>query len=134
VLSDKDLGWLAGIVDGEGCIVVNLQENSRLVRVCITNTDTGILSEVERILDLIGIYKTKRMKQKEYANRKQCYTVEVNRQADATHLLKIIKPYMKSSDKINKAEQLIDYVDNYIRVDGKKSNRRKLGDLVDALI
>lgn len=62
-----DLGWLAGIVDGEGSITMLVSERPAKsgrkqslriqVRVIIGNADAGIISKVVRILDDLGIGK-----------------------------------------------------------------------------
>ncbi len=131
MLTLNELGWLAGIIDGEGCIMVKPRHNTRLVRVIITNTDVGIISEVERLIGLMDI-RCAKIKRPLVPNRKQAFTIEVYRQAEATHLLRTVKEYIKSTDKLLKTQQLIDYVENYVRIDGKKSNRRKLQELLDA--
>lgn len=122
----KDKAWLAGIIDGEGCIMLSnppsYGSGIHACRVNVVNTDEGILSEVERILNGWVVPHTKRMKTNHNPNRKQCYCIEVNRKLATRKLLKIILPYLKS-EKQNKAIKAIEHINsNLRRKNGDRNN------------
>jgi len=123
---EKDLSWLAGILDGEGCIVLHYPPKSGYhhCRVGFTNTDRGILGEIERILGYLGIFYTKVIVSK--PSYKLCYHIEVQRQMEAIYLAKLLFPYLKSDSKKSKIMELALYIEaTKIRKDGKASNRKK---------
>src|SRR3990167_2573570 len=62
IMINKDtkitLGWLAGIIDGEGCIgLYNIRPKSPIIRpmICIVNTNEKLINEVKSILDFYSI-------------------------------------------------------------------------------
>lgn len=50
-LTDTQLAYTAGIVDGEGCISVHRQKRSHTIRVHVTNTNADLIA---RLLDWFG--------------------------------------------------------------------------------
>lgn len=58
-LDEADLAWLAGIVDGEGCISLNVAVRWDTVilqpRISVTNTNQQLIEEVARIARLAGL-------------------------------------------------------------------------------
>ena len=99
-LRKSDKAWLAGIVDGEGCLVFNNQGSGyHLIRVCITNSDEGILDEVKRILKEWKVTYSVITQKKQSEANKQCYVVEISRQLEAGWLLKQLLPYLKSAKR-----------------------------------
>ena len=116
------IGWLAGIVDGEGCVShYNVKRRSYyssirnktyerklspMYAVVIVNTDLGIVNEVENVLKELDIFyatniKTSSTKFREgsFAPSKDCYQVSVRRRLDVEKLLKIIEPYLYGKKK-----------------------------------
>jgi len=96
-ITRNDIAWLAGIIDGEGC--VGQYQNGRhpylQARIDIANTDFGILNEVRRILDgwfIVYSYK----KSPSYSNRKQCYYIRILRKMEVRFVLEKCLPYLKS--------------------------------------
>jgi intein-encoded DNA endonuclease-like protein len=55
MVSEQDIGWLAGFFDGEGCITVGGSASHRQVRLQITNTDKALLEKAQSILDALEI-------------------------------------------------------------------------------
>lgn len=123
LVKNTDVAWLAGIIDGEGCIMVRLQRKNgtHLCRVQVTNTDDGILCEVKRILDEWLVFYTVCLQS---TKNKPCYRIEVNRQREAKFVLEKVMRYLKS-DKKSKAEMFINFVDNHTRKDGRSLNVRR---------
>lgn len=127
-IKDSEIGWLAGILDGEGCIMLTLPPslNRHMCRVTINNTNMGILEEVGRLLTELSIFYTPyRLRTRSNFEKKPCYVIEVCRQIECKTLLERLLPYLKDTNKRSKAIELITYLENYERRDGRKSNRRK---------
>src|SRR3990167_7858893 len=62
IVSDVEIGWLCGIIDGEGsiCLQINKRKNRTQVlrvtpKVIISNTDKGIVEQTANILRKMGI-------------------------------------------------------------------------------
>ena len=88
------IGWLAGIVDGEGTIYVHRNRQYRLV--VVVNTDLDLLRDVQRRLDAIGVrwkmYEHKQ-NQRDWFRRKTRYDIHVYSTA-ADELCKILRPML----------------------------------------
>jgi hypothetical protein len=48
LVSNTDIGWVAGIVEGEGCIVVSPHNNT--LRLSVEMTDLDVLQKLQRLL------------------------------------------------------------------------------------
>lgn len=67
-ISDKDLCWLAGLLEGEGCFGLTTNRNPR-ASIVIAMCDIDIINRVHKLIGVGGICKVKL--QKEYHT--QCY-------------------------------------------------------------
>jgi hypothetical protein len=129
---ERSLAWLGGILDGEGSISVQVytlpDKRVRLTPfVCIVNSDEGILSEIKRILEandwtgkrkahngktmrsgfrLLGVSPNK----KQRASTK-CYQFRIDGQEPVYDFLKMIRPYLKSTQKQRNADVIMEYLD-----------------------
>lgn len=90
-------GWLAGIVDGEGCICIGKTKTSYRVFVSITNTNRDILNKVIKI---VGTGKLVELPRSE-AHHKPAWKVSYDNAADVDALLFLIDPFL-----IGKRKQL----------------------------
>ncbi len=119
----KDIAWLAGIIDGEGCIMFRPLKKSgyHQCRLSISNTDEGILNEVKRILGEWLVFYTIALTIKEH--RKPIYQIEVNRQAEVCFVLAQVGPFLKSI-KRERIKIVLDYM-NEKDILGRKKNTRK---------
>ena len=120
----QDIAWLAGIIDGEGSITFHPEKRSgyHQCRLGITNTDEGILNEVKRILDQWLVFYTVGILHA-LPNRKTCYRIEVNRQAEICFVLDKVKPFLKSV-KRERIKFILDYM-NEKDILGRNKNTRK---------
>lgn len=119
-----DIAWLAGIIDGEGCITVTRKYKSgfNVSRVSITNTDEGILCEIKRILEeWLVLYTVFPNNQK---GKKPCYQIRLDRKMEAKFVLEKVMPYLRSV-KRQKAAFFLSFVATQSRKDKKGSNNRK---------
>lgn len=75
----KDLYWLAGLIDGEGCFTTSLiRRNSRLFKIKVDSTDVDTASRVSRImLGYKRLYQTKSLALRDKGH-KRLYCVIVN--------------------------------------------------------
>ncbi len=123
------VAWLAGIIDGEGSIIV--YESSRsgyhACRISFVNTDEGILSAAKQILADLEIFYTSQLRPAGgYSNTKDCWTVEVNRQLEVRRLGKLLLPYLQSVSKKEKLLLGIRLIEERTKtVDGRRLNLRR---------
>lgn len=92
------LGWLAGILDGEGsfivrCTHVERKKRAILAQIKVSSTDATIAAGVVEALDMLDVshYIS------EYAekgNRKRVWDVIIGKQTHIKKLLDIITPYL----------------------------------------
>jgi len=87
VLTDLQLGWIVGLIEGEGCI--QLRKPAR-PNVTVASTDADV---IEKLLILTGIGTTRTAKRKTKRN-KQVYVWNVTKRDDAGRLLELILPHL----------------------------------------
>jgi hypothetical protein len=104
VLKPSELGWCAGLFEGEGSIVcykMPNRKNSYRVSLSISMIDKDVLETFVEYLDVgkvKGPYKTK--------NRKDRYTWEVQNFRDCLYVAKLLFPYLHER-RAKKAVELI---------------------------
>jgi hypothetical protein len=85
---DFELGWLAGILEGEGCFWIHQKSSTqRYPKVTITMTDEDVVANVARLL---GSSVTP---QKARGNRKPTYKTQLTGKR-AVQAMKLVRPYM----------------------------------------
>ncbi len=128
----SDIAWLAGILDGEGCLIFNPQHkpNRHLLRLQFTNTDEGILVEIKRILAEWLVPYSFHPSTKNHLGKKPCWNIEVYRRMEISFILEKLIPYLKSVKKA-KAFLILDYIKQTYRCSNGHLNprRRKLAQL-----
>lgn len=129
-LTKLELGWLAGLFDGEGHIGIHRSKSMKCTcrKRSITNTNLGIINECSRLLHKINVFHIV-YKNKDNAQRKggykQCYTIRIDRTAEMAYLMGMLSPYLKSTDKQLSILRVLSQIENMRRSDGKKPNCRK---------
>ncbi len=104
-LSEKDLGWLSGILDGEGSFgVCNYGRKGIVVRLEISNTDKNLVLEAikisSKIIDHPIKLKTRIPKsQFEIKNKKRQYSFQLSNMKLVYKLLSTTKNYLRSFKK-----------------------------------
>ena len=95
-ISEKDLGYAGGIIDGEGSICINKHKSNECKRgysfvlnVSVSNTNEWLL---EWLKLNFGGYKYPRKKWKTHHSFSWCWMIESQK---ALEFLRIIKPYLK---------------------------------------
>ncbi len=86
---DYAVGWLAGIIDGEGCVS---KPDKRQKGVQISNTDTEIIRAVGEVLSMLGIsYGISETKNHEYNHKhKKAYCVRITNRDGLERLFRAI--------------------------------------------
>lgn len=105
------LGYIAGIVDGEGSIVRVHNEQQTAWRVSVANTNTELLD----YLRTIGGSVFNRNKHNRLGT-KPCFAWVISSQLDVLRFLNSIKPYMiiKKSAAVRAVKELQSVVDSWI--------------------
>src|SRR5438552_14414658 len=103
---DHRLAWLAGIIDGEGCVRFHTEvsKNHRLAgrswtftayHVDIANTDSAMLIEIMAIADVLGVkygyYPRVRF---QHPNRKPQHRVSFHSRVSCNAILRAVLPYL----------------------------------------
>lgn len=124
-----EIGWLAGIIDGEGSIVMYNAGTFKQIRVYIINTDIAILEKALVILTKLGVMaytyqKTanKRQRDGSYDYTKPCFEIIVSRREDLRALLPIIANTLVG-DKKAKALRALSYLQEHPFNAGRKTPR-----------
>jgi len=114
--SDLELGWLAGIIDGEGYIGLQLERetkvnHSRIVpQIHICNCDEAIVLRARDIMRKIGINPYIRAS-RGYGNvKKDIYRLQTKRYVAIFKILSVITPYLTGSKK-ERAELVKEFCD-----------------------
>ncbi|KKM95820.1 hypothetical protein LCGC14_1184420 [marine sediment metagenome] len=89
---DVDDAYTAGIVDGEGCILITRARRNLQLRVVVSNTNLEVLERLQ--LNYRGSVHVRKI----YEPRKQIYDWAVSG-PDATELLRQIIPYLIIKEK-----------------------------------
>jgi hypothetical protein len=95
--ANRDLGWLAGILDGEGSIILGTQirkngDKQYYHRICFYNSDDELVNKVVKILDANDIKSY--VAEREFYNelsKKKGFTVSVSNYESAVKLLNLVK-------------------------------------------
>ena len=88
-MTDVQLAWLAGIIDGEGCIRVSFSKNCYSAGVIITNTDKLMM---DTIISLTGLGKVHLQRRKDKS--KDCLYWDIYSNKDILDLLTRMLPYL----------------------------------------
>ena len=81
--------WVAGIVEGEGCISVGHVKNWSRTSVQVNMTDFDVIARLQRWTKLGSVHMNRPL-----PDRKQSWTWSVNRQAEVKELLTLIFPFL----------------------------------------
>jgi hypothetical protein len=114
VATEAELGWFAGMLEGEGCITFFKQARSRggfdiITGIQITNTDINIINALLEILKKCELSWHVRNKKVYSKNHSECWYVEVRQQKMIKKSLEIFIPFMFGNKKA-KAKLVLDYL------------------------
>ncbi len=112
----SDIGWLAGIFDGEGSIVINKRIKKHLtpyVGLHIANSDLLLLGKCQSLIKAITGNPVKLYERKQYENSlikstKPCYGIDLHKQKTVYKILNLIVNHLTA--KKRKAELVLEYL------------------------
>lgn len=143
--TEAEIGWLAGIIDGEGSIAMAIADNGKKLnlapRIEVANTDKEIIEKVVRIVKSLGcgIYvwqksegnASKLVKERTGFGFKTIHIAKVCGFNGTDRLLPHIIPHL-TGEKLHRAKLLQRFVDSRIRrTNGLNVGRRYLYDAED---
>jgi hypothetical protein len=130
----RDLGWLAGVLDGEGSVILGVftrKNNTKqyFTRVCFYNSDEDVVNKVVKILDKNDIpsYTESRLQYGNLGDRKG-FTVTVGKQEAIVKLLGMIKNDLTC--KKTRAELLTRFCESRLKHQNKTINEEE-SDMID---
>lgn len=95
-LSPVEIGWLAGIIDGEGTLYANAGLHAARISVGMTDEDT-----INKLLDITGVGC---INTSQRGNYKRLYTWTVSNRNDVMHILASITPLLSNRRREKVAE------------------------------
>ncbi len=114
---EKDISWLAGIIEGEGWIGIynNKARRHRQFKVAVANTDPFLLRRVSEIVCSLGInfywgLAKPKMTRVSGSRVKYQLTIEISGNRNVLKILKIIFQYLYSTKK-EIAKLMIEYLE-----------------------
>jgi hypothetical protein len=116
---ERSLAWLAGILDGEGSISIQVYTlpdgRVRLTPfVSIVNCDVGILTGCREVLAEIGVYYRdckKPMTTGQFNGSLFCQNIRCDGEKPVRKLIEAVVPYLRSVKRRN-AETILQYLDS----------------------
>ena len=109
---EVDLAWLAGILDGEGALSVDLKlregRNYLMPKVRIYNTDVRMIRKTARIYVELGVVFFYNLNKKRKEHYKDQLGICVTSQGSCLKLLEAVKPYLANKQDI--AQTIINVV------------------------
>lgn len=144
----NDLYWLAGIIEGEGCLTTNTRNgvhkksnggkgsSSYITRISIGNTDMHMLQRVSNILYLLGAKFWYRLENEDrrFPNSMGFIHITTEGYRSCKKLLdSIVDKLTEGGVKRIQVELMLDYINYRLNIlqsrkDGKYSNNNTLGD------
>lgn len=140
--TDAELGWLAGIIDGEGWLGMsvetehwyragyNTRQKSIKVEVKIPNCDRAIVEKSAEILTKLDVNPHIRTcGHAPNGNNRQAYEVSIKRMKSVRHILETVRPYLCGT-KAERADLILRFIElrqtnpgmpNPAYADGKKA-------------
>ena len=123
--AERDLEWLAGIFEGEGCFSLDYSSRATqprsgiqiIPRIILTNTDHSMVDEALRILhshDVDGFVETKLTQ-----GRKPCYNLTLHGMKRVKRLLELVQPYLRTGNKQADAQDLREFVESRLSKERK---------------
>ena len=89
---DRDLAYLAGIIDGEGCL--HVPRNGGAPLLAVTNTDEALIDWLSQL----GGYVSPVRRTNGQSHWKPAWLWQVHGQADLAALIQRVLPYLKAKE------------------------------------
>lgn len=99
-MKETDKAWLAGIIDGEGCISLFRRSTYYVPSVKIANTNEKLINRCKEILEEVGIeYYIRYSDRGERKNAKPAWELVLESRPRVVAVLELILPYLVSKDE-----------------------------------
>ena len=108
----RDLAWLAGFIDGEGSITVDMFGTAHnnngdswkhfSILITITNTHADSIEKATRILSELGCIFHIQVRKRKNDKHKPCMAVNLCGQGTSVKLLKVLLPYLSCKQELAK--------------------------------
>ncbi len=121
--TDAELGWLAGIIDGEGYLGMNLEaersyreghqtrQHNIKVEIKVTNCDPEIVVKTAQIMQKLGVNPYLRQPAVDLKpNHKVHYEASIKRMAPVKRVLEAVLPYLVGS-KLERAHIILQFIE-----------------------
>lgn len=145
---EVDFAWLAGIIDGEGAISIDLKlagngKNYLMPKVRVYNTDVRMIQKIARIYVDMGVVFFYNLNKKRKEHYKNQMGICVTSQGSCLKVLEAVEPYLANKQEIAKVMvQIIKFVQsqpkggNTTSVDyvNHEAFKKMLNDLHDAKV
>ena len=121
--TEAELGWLAGIIDGEGTITIQRRMRHKKypeyeARICIVNTNTDIIYKCDELFHKMNITPYHQIPNDGAHNKLPLYEIRITRLAYIKILLDSIVIYLVG--KKSQAQLVLQYVNSRLKLDNKK--------------
>jgi hypothetical protein len=102
---EGDLAWLAGIIDGEGCLTVDLKmadngKNYLQPKIRIINTDVRMIQKCARIYSELGVVFYYNINKKRKEHYKDQTAIIISSQGSSVKVLNAIIPHLANKQEI----------------------------------
>lgn len=111
-VSDIDIAWAAGLIEGEGCFVLSKDKrsNHHKTAIQVEMTDKDTLDKLQNILGGSIIESNYPSKFKRFPNAKPSWRWYQHKQSDVFNTLLRVMPYL-SSRRLERAKELFTYLE-----------------------
>ena len=102
--SDTEIAWLAGFIDGDGCITLarNKSKGFGKPMLVIDNTDLSMLEDCQEMLGVGSIVKKKKYKD----NHRQAWSYRVYGANNVRRALSMVQPYLRCPSKLKRCKMI----------------------------
>ena len=126
-LGGFDLGFVVGMLEGEGCIGAYRRNTCVNIKVFWVNTKWELLWELQKLLNGWGVIYDHNIPS---GNRVQSYTLLITRYGQVREILKVVEPFLIGKKK--QAQLALEYLDS--RMDKPKSPIHVSGKLIGSKV
>jgi len=122
IVTDSEIGWLAGVLDADGCISNHKIKDVTYWRLFISNTDISLINKslliFEKILGRKLKYYNMKPSKTQYGKRNY-KNIEIGKRAELFVLLKILSPHL--TVKKGRAKEALEELSIFLKnIDGGK--------------
>ncbi len=100
MIKETDRAWLAGIIDGEGCVSLIRRGTYYVPSVKIANTNEKLILRLKEILNLAGVEYFIRLSDRgQRINAKPCWEIALESRPRVIAVLELAMPYLVAKNE-----------------------------------